>query len=323
MALKIQGKMKVKTLKADFKEEFGLSLRVYDGKSFADVESTLASIRKSENKGGELTPKRNMLVGNLEDKLMELFGIKTQISGSNDAYLCNDNLTLASALEEDAKKLARKAKKAEKKNSDDTDDSNGEETLTGTFTIKDLRLFKVPEEDVSSDFLDYIVSGVRIIILMDQKPSSDYYFWDGLTEKLVLGNGIGSIVEDRFEDVPELEWDSMELIKGLFVCAEEQDEDGLYDFVEENGGEVTFGEEMDEAEGHESRIGIIGSIAENVTLTIKGNNVTLEDYKSETTLSKKLDWKPSEDYKAETTLGEMLGWYPDHETETYSVIWED
>lgn len=36
MALTINGRMKVKTLKGDFKNEFGLTLRVYDGSSFAD-----------------------------------------------------------------------------------------------------------------------------------------------------------------------------------------------------------------------------------------------------------------------------------------------
>ena len=51
MALNINGRMKVKTLKANFLEEFGLTLRVYDGRSFADPEATLASIRKGDSKG--------------------------------------------------------------------------------------------------------------------------------------------------------------------------------------------------------------------------------------------------------------------------------
>jgi hypothetical protein len=50
MALNINGRMKVKTLRADFKKEFGLTLRVYDGRSFADNDSTLASIRKGDSK---------------------------------------------------------------------------------------------------------------------------------------------------------------------------------------------------------------------------------------------------------------------------------
>ncbi len=52
MGLNINGRMKVKTLRADFLEEFGLTLRVYDGRSFADDDATLASIRKGDNRGG-------------------------------------------------------------------------------------------------------------------------------------------------------------------------------------------------------------------------------------------------------------------------------
>jgi hypothetical protein len=69
MALNINGRMKVKTLRADFKKEFGLSLRIYVGVNFADEEATLASIRKGDSKGGEFSPQRNTKVGNLESNL--------------------------------------------------------------------------------------------------------------------------------------------------------------------------------------------------------------------------------------------------------------
>ncbi len=115
MALSITGGMKVKTLRADFLEEFGLTLRVYDGRSFADDHATLASIRKGDSKGGEFAPKRNTKVGNLEDKIMEMFGIKTQVAGSDDSYLCDNDLTLAGALEADEKKMGKKVKKTENK----------------------------------------------------------------------------------------------------------------------------------------------------------------------------------------------------------------
>jgi hypothetical protein len=42
--MNINGRIKVKTLKLEFKKEFGLSLRIYDGRSFADENSTLAII---------------------------------------------------------------------------------------------------------------------------------------------------------------------------------------------------------------------------------------------------------------------------------------
>lgn len=111
MTLNINGRMKVKTLKVNFFEEFGLTLRIYNGRSFADDESTLASIRKGDSKGGEFAPQRNIKIANLELKIFEMFGIKTQVSGSDDSYLCDDDLTLKAAQLEDVKKLERRAKK--------------------------------------------------------------------------------------------------------------------------------------------------------------------------------------------------------------------
>ena len=47
----IDGRMKVKTLKAQFKEAFGATLRVYKGPGFADDNATLASIRRQRRRG--------------------------------------------------------------------------------------------------------------------------------------------------------------------------------------------------------------------------------------------------------------------------------
>ena len=130
MALSIKGRMKVKTLKVDFKEEFGLTLRVYDGRSFADDNATLAAIRKNDNKGGEFLPKRNTKVGNLEDKIMDIFGIKTQVAGSDDSYLCDNDFTLAKALEVDTKKMTKKDKKLSKETDDESSNhANDEEKI--------------------------------------------------------------------------------------------------------------------------------------------------------------------------------------------------
>ncbi len=105
MALKIDGRMKVKTLKKAFKDEFGLSLRVYNGVKFADDEATLASIRKGGSKTGEFSPRKNMTVGNFEKKMKELFGIRVQVAGSDDSYLCKNDLTLSEAAKEDREKV--------------------------------------------------------------------------------------------------------------------------------------------------------------------------------------------------------------------------
>lgn len=90
----ISGKMKVKTLKADFKKAYGSSLRVYNGQRFADDDATLASIRKGDAKGGEVAINGKMLVGNFEAKILEEFGIKIQVATPDDSKLVDDKTTL-------------------------------------------------------------------------------------------------------------------------------------------------------------------------------------------------------------------------------------
>ena len=93
----ISGKMKVKTLKANFKEEYGSTLRVYNGKKFADDDATLASIRKEDAKGGEVKINGKMLVGNFEKKILEEFGIVIQVATPDDSKLSDNSLTLTAS----------------------------------------------------------------------------------------------------------------------------------------------------------------------------------------------------------------------------------
>ena len=109
MAFSITGQIKVSTLKKRFHKEFGLTLRVYDGRSFADEDQTIGQIRKKKG-SGDLSINKNMKVGTLEEKIEEEFGIKVQIAGSDDSYLCKNELTLASAHEKDQKRINKKDK---------------------------------------------------------------------------------------------------------------------------------------------------------------------------------------------------------------------
>ena len=98
---KLDGRTKVKTLKANFKKEFGGTLRVYKSISckggFADEEATLASIRAEGAKGGELIVKGNMQVGNFEKKVAELYGIGVQVANSDDSKLADNSITLSAS----------------------------------------------------------------------------------------------------------------------------------------------------------------------------------------------------------------------------------
>ena len=98
---KLDGRMKVKTLKANFKKEFGSSLRVYKSESckgaFADDDATLAALRAEGKKGGELTVGGNLRVGNFEKKIAELYGIGVQVANADDSKLADNDITLVAA----------------------------------------------------------------------------------------------------------------------------------------------------------------------------------------------------------------------------------
>lgn len=93
----INGRTKVKTLKKQFNEAFGSTLRVYKGKRFADEEATLASIRAEGAKGGDIKVNGNMQVGNFEDKVKEVFGISIQVATPDDTKLIDNSVTLSAS----------------------------------------------------------------------------------------------------------------------------------------------------------------------------------------------------------------------------------
>ncbi len=98
---KLDGRMKVKTLKDNFKKNFGSTLRVYKSATcrgaFADDNATLASIRAEGKAGGELTVGGNLKVGNFEKKVSEMYGIGVQVANSDNTKLADDNVTLVAA----------------------------------------------------------------------------------------------------------------------------------------------------------------------------------------------------------------------------------
>ena len=74
-AFNLDGRTKVKNLKANFKDNFGASLRIYttiDCKELADDEATLASIRVQSFAGGDIEVKGNMKVSSFEKRLAVL-----------------------------------------------------------------------------------------------------------------------------------------------------------------------------------------------------------------------------------------------------------
>ena len=152
--LSITGQMKVGTLQKRFLEEFGLNLRVYDGRSFADETKTLAAVRKTSGTSNPLSVARNMKVGSLESKFLQEFGLKVQVSGSDDSYLCDDDLTINAAQIADEKKIARKERK-EARQADDSESSIDEfESTDDDFDeLLEDEIFD-EDEDEDEDFYD-------------------------------------------------------------------------------------------------------------------------------------------------------------------------
>jgi len=148
--LSITGQMKVSTLQEGFLKEFGLTLRVYDGRSFADPTQTLGQVRKKKGSGKALSVAKNMKVGNLEDKLEEEFGLKVQVAGSDDSYLCDDNLTLNAAYHKDEKKMVRKARKETSQIgvSESTKKDQAEETIIPTIDASNEGLENEAVEEI-------------------------------------------------------------------------------------------------------------------------------------------------------------------------------
>jgi len=94
----ISGRMKVKTLRANFKKEFGSTLRVYNGVKFADDDSTIASIAgKKVGSDSEVKANGNMKVGSFCKKIKDAFEIKVRVSTKDDKTLIDDELTLTAA----------------------------------------------------------------------------------------------------------------------------------------------------------------------------------------------------------------------------------
>ena len=94
---KIDGRMKVKTLKDEFKKAFGATLRVYNGVQFADDSASLASIRQGDAKGGEFSPSNCMTCGGFEKRMKEMFGIKVQVANGDDSKLADNSTMLYKA----------------------------------------------------------------------------------------------------------------------------------------------------------------------------------------------------------------------------------
>lgn len=100
---------KLKTISADFKKAFNLSLVFYKGMQIADSDLTLAALNKKTTKDVKSTAdgikiKASMKVGDVEKMFDQNFGVTVQIK-ELDAKKCVPNdITLGQAAREEYKK---------------------------------------------------------------------------------------------------------------------------------------------------------------------------------------------------------------------------
>ena len=93
---------KLKTLSADFKKAFNLSLVFYKGVQIADGELTLAALNKKTTKGVNthaegLNIKASMKVGDAEKLFDQNFGVTVQIKDAEGIKLVPNGITLGQA----------------------------------------------------------------------------------------------------------------------------------------------------------------------------------------------------------------------------------
>ena len=92
MEIKVDGRLLVSTLCSRFKEEFGGTLRVYQGNKRLTGAEKVADIATST---GSYECRGSKTVGGFEKDLLDKFGIKVQVASADDWVLALDQMTLA------------------------------------------------------------------------------------------------------------------------------------------------------------------------------------------------------------------------------------
>ena len=93
---------KIRSLKSDFKNNFGLTLRVYKGKQFADEELTLAALDRRTSKDidaekEDLKIQVSLTIAEFEKLIDSHYGLTVQVANEYDTYCINNKYTLGQA----------------------------------------------------------------------------------------------------------------------------------------------------------------------------------------------------------------------------------
>ena len=92
--MKVDQRKKVSAFQADFKNEFGVGIRLYKGRHLAD-DVALKTLTDKGAKGGAIDFGGNTKVKTVENVFMREMGIKVQVEDKKGG-LANNDATLAS-----------------------------------------------------------------------------------------------------------------------------------------------------------------------------------------------------------------------------------
>lgn len=98
----IASNKKIRTIQAEFKNNFGLTLRIFKGNQHADPEMTIAKLNakitsKIDSSKDDLVIKASMKIEEFEKLVLAHFGLKVQVADEFDSYLVGNHYTLGQA----------------------------------------------------------------------------------------------------------------------------------------------------------------------------------------------------------------------------------
>lgn len=95
--IKVTKSSSVRSIKWQFKNDTGLTLRIYKGMKFADEKTKIVELANTKDPTGTLEIHGRTLVGNIEKFFKESFGIRVQVANAKDTNLMDNELSLAKA----------------------------------------------------------------------------------------------------------------------------------------------------------------------------------------------------------------------------------
>jgi hypothetical protein len=107
--------------------------------------------------------------------------------------------------------------------------------------VHNIRFVKWEDGEGEGDFIDRIDQKYNVTVL-ENSDTGECLAYSNLTEKLHAGESFNEAIGACFEQADRA---IKSLYAGLAISAKDEDEDGMYEYLKEHGGEMEFGRETD------------------------------------------------------------------------------